>query len=373
MSREMEVKDPANTSSVGAAGLLSRREALALLISATACGNMALSAAGQDVQARKQASAPGKKPYLCLVSRHIQWTTPETGIEVAKQAGFPGILWTVRGGAHIEAPQVETELPRIVKLTRDAGLETPMVITAIGDTRADRVEAILATMQSLGIRLYRAVTPRYDYKSPIEPQVDNCRKNIAALAKLNEKYNVAAAFHTHSYANTIGGSGWDLIMAVQDADPRYVGLNYDIGHVTAKGGYGWRESVRDAGAYLHSVSVKDFYWEKEPSAPAGQYPWRTRFVRPGEGMVDFSEFFRYLQSIDFNGPLENYFEYSVDVPGQVKRFDMLGTNYKKWKLEMPEEMFVGVLKRDVNFYNDVWQQAIASPAAPEFSMKAGEA
>lgn len=351
-------------------GLVSRREAVAMLIAATAVGDLPFAAEAQQSVTSAKGSVRDK-PYLSLVSRHIQWTTAENGIEFAKQAGFPAILWTVRPGSHVHPEQVETELPRIVKLTKAAGLETPMIITAVGDVSSDRAEAILATMQELGIRLYRAVTPRYDYTAPVAPQLALCHKKIAALAKLNEKYNTTAAFHTHSYADTIGGSGWDLIGVVQDVDPRYVGLNYDIGHVTAKGGYGWRESVRDAGPYLHSVSIKDFYWEKQAHVPAGQYAWRTRFVRPGDGMVDFSEFFRYLQGIGFEGPLENYFEYSVDVPGLAKPLDLLGTDYGKWKLEMPREMFAGFLTRDVRFYNDVWQQALTTPPAPAFSMKAG--
>jgi sugar phosphate isomerase/epimerase len=350
---------------------VSRRQALAMLMSATALGGAALRAESQETASTVGKAAVRQKPNLSLVSRHIQWTDAENGIAIAKDAGFPAILWTVRRGAHIEPEQVEKELPRIVGLTRAAGLETPMLITAIGDVSSDRAEAILATMQGLGIRLYRAGMPRYDYNSPVMPQIDAARKKAAALAKLNEKYNTTAAFHTHAYADTIGGSGWDLLMVVNGLDPRYVGLNYDIGHVTAKGGAGWRESIRAVGPYLHSVSIKDFFWEKEPNVPAGQWPWRTHFVRPGDGMVNFPDFFRYLQAINFQGPFENYFEYSVDVPGLPKPFDMLGTDYKKWKLEMTQAQFVGYLKRDVNFYNTVWQQTLTTPPPPPFSVKAG--
>ena len=121
----------------------SRREALSLLLSATA-----------SAYAQGTAPAPAKpvsrdQPNLALVSRHLQWTDAETGIAVAKEAGFPAILWTVRRGAHIEPAEVEKELPRIVKLTRAAGLETPMIITAIGDEASDKSEAILATMRGL--------------------------------------------------------------------------------------------------------------------------------------------------------------------------------------------------------------------------------
>src|SRR5512132_2926486 len=133
----------------------SRREVLTLLVSvaSTAGSQLAYAQGTAPVPAREQ-------PNLGLVSRHLQWTDAETGIEIAKRAGFPSILWTVRRGAHIEPSDVERELPRVVKLTRAAGLETPMIITAIGDEGSDNVEGIMATMQGLGIRLYRAGSQR---------------------------------------------------------------------------------------------------------------------------------------------------------------------------------------------------------------------
>lgn len=352
---------------------VTRREAVGLLLAA-GTPVAAMAAGGPDAESRDAmpARAPVRrmKPSLALVSRHLQWTTADEGIEVAREAGFPGILWTVRRGAHIETADVERELPRVVKRTKDAGMETPMIITAIGDGDAANAEVILATMQGLGIRLYRAGAQRYDFAKPLGPQFDEMRRKLAAIARMNEKYGVTAAFHTHAYADSIGGSAWDLWMLMRDLDPRYVGLNYDIAHVMAKGGNGWRESIRAVGPYLHSVSVKDFLWEKEGSVPDGQWPWRTRFVAPGQGMVNFLDFFRYLQSIDFQGPLENYFEYSVDLPGRNKPFDMLGTNYGQWKLEMSRQTFVGFLKRDLAFYNGVWQKARNAPPAPDFSVKA---
>ena len=347
----------------------SRREALMLLATGIAAGQA--SAQAQSTSATSSA-AVRQAPNLALVSRHVQWTTAENGLRVAKAAGFPAMLWTVRRGAHVEVAQVETELPRIVGLTRAAGMATPMIITNIAEAGSEGAAATLSTMQRLGIRLYRAAAPRYRYDAPIQPQFDDFRRKLEGLAQLNAKYGTTAAFHTHAYADTIGGSAWDLWMVMKDLDPRYLGLNYDIGHVMAKGGAGWRESVRATGPYLHSVSIKDFLWEKEPAVPRGQWPWRTRLVRPGDGMVDFPDFFRYLQSINFQGPLENYFEYSVDVPGRNKPFDMLGTDYGKWKLEMPEEMFVSFLKRDVAFYNGVWHDALTTPPAPPFSVKADD-
>lgn len=314
-------------------------------------------AIAQPVRALAQSAPAEAGPLLTLVSRHIQWTNVETGIEVAKAAGFPAIAWTVRPGAHIEPANVEKELPRVVELTHKAGLATPMIITAIGDANAPNAEAILGTMQRLGIQRYRAASTRYDYKGDVEAQLEAFRGKMAALAKLNERFGTRGLVHTHSRANTIGGGAWDLWFTLRGLDPRFIGINYDIGHVMAKGGAGWMESARASHRYIGALSVKDFVWRRRTDAPAGAWPWETQFVQPGQGMVNFPEIFKYFQSIGFNGPLETYFEYEVDVPGRTEKMDMLGTDYGKWKLEISREAFTAHMKRDVTFYKQLLAEA----------------
>jgi sugar phosphate isomerase/epimerase len=364
--------DPAERLS-GAEAANSRRDVLAMLASVAAVG-AAVPARSQTLAespAQSARSSVPSMPNLALVSRHLQWTDAENGIRIAQQAGFGAVLWTVRRGAHVTPAQVTTELPQIVEMTRAAGLRVPMVITNIGDVNSDGAGAILATLQRLDIPLYRAAAPRYRYDAPFQPQYDDFRRKLEALSRLNERFGTTAAFHTHAYADTIGGSAWDLWMLMRDLDPRRVGLNYDIGHVMAKGGHGWRESIRAVGPYLHSCSIKDFYWEKHAAVPAGQWPWRTKLVRPGDGMVNFGDFFRHLHAIGFEGPLEQYFEYDVSIPGRATPFDMLGTDYKAWNLDIPEAQYIEYLKRDVRFYKDTWRDTLAVPPPPQFSVKAG--
>lgn len=342
---------------------ISRRQA----VQAVAAGAAWIGAAPS---LRAAVTGPPAQAALALVSRHLQWTTADHGVAVAQAAGFPAVVWTVRRGAHIDASNVQTELPRIVARTRAEGLAVPMLITAISDAQSEAVEPILATMAEQGISLYRAGAQRYRYDAPFQPQYDDFRRKLAGLAKLNEKHGVTAAFHTHAYADSIGGSAWDLWMLMNDLDPRWVGLNYDIGHVMAKGGAGWRESIRAMRPYLHSVSIKDFRWEKLSQVPPGQWPWRTRLVPPGEGMVNFGDFFRYLQATGFGGPMETYYEYLVQVPGVAQPFDMLGTDVGKWQLTIPEAAFVALLQRDVQFYQRLWTTALTTPPPPPFSVKA---
>lgn len=297
-------------------------------------------------------------PTLALVSRHLQWTDWRSGLEVAREAGYPGIVWTVRPGAHVEPENVARDLPEIVETTRAAGLEVPMIITAIGNVRAPHVERMLETFAGLGIARYRASTPRYDYGRDFEPQFDEIRRDLDALAELNRKHGTIACFHTHSNAGSVGGSGWDLWMLMKDIDPRYIGINFDVAHITARSGNGWQDIAHAARAHIQSLSLKDVRaWVRTADARPGEWPWVREFVPPGEGMVDFDRFFSFFRATGFTGPIEVYHEYKAPIPGSDDVIDMLGTAYGSWDLEVPRDYFVALLERDVEFYKAAMRNA----------------
>ena len=326
----------------------SRRE----LLKAVSTAPLALAAASSVASAQTGADrAPATaRSSLCLVSRHLQWTDVEDGAAVAAEAGCKAVAWTVRQGAHIVPQNVERDLPKAVAAARKASLETPMVITALTDAKSDRAEAILDTLRGLGIRYYRAAPFRYDYTQDLLPQIEALKPRIASLVRLNEKFGTTAMYHTHSGTNNVGGGVWDLWMALQGFDPQHVGINYDLGHATIRGGTGWIQTSRIARRFIHGLSVKDFRWVKGQGGRGDLGNWSAEMVPPGEGMVDFKGMFAYFKSIGFSGPIELYQEYRVAVPGRAQPVNMLGTDYGTWKLEMPRTQFVSLLRRDVNFY-----------------------
>jgi sugar phosphate isomerase/epimerase len=326
----------------------SRRDVLKLL------GSVPLAMAANGTAAVTQPAA--KKTQLCLVSRHLQWAGIEEGIATAAEAGCQAIAWTVRGGAHIIEENVERDLPRAVELTRKAGLATPMVISAIVDAKSKRAEAVLSTMQGLGIRYYRAPSFRYDYAQELEPQLEALKPRIASLVALNQKYGTTTMYHTHSAAGTVGGGVWDLWLALKNFDREFVGLNYDLGHATIRGGSGWVETSRFAHKYVHGLSVKDFRWVKGTGGRRSG-AWAAEMVPGGEGMVDFKGMLAYFKSAGFAGPVELYQEYSATVPGVAEPVNMLGTDFGKWKLEMSKAQYVTLLKRDVAFYANALTEA----------------
>jgi len=326
----------------------SRRDLLKALGAAPMAASIATVTSAQSA-ARTPAAAAPSKTHLCLVSRHLQWTDVQEGAAVAAEGGCQAVAWTIRGGAHILPRNVERDLPIAVEAARKAGLEAPMVITAIVDAKSESVEAILDTMRGLGIRHYRAAPFRYDYSGDLVAQLEALKPRIAGLARLNEKYGTTAMYHTHSGTGNIGGGVWDLWLAVKDFDPQFVGLNYDLGHATIRGGTGWVETSHIARRHVRGLSLKDFRWVKGDRGHRGAGAWSAEMVPGGEGMVDFAGMLGYFKTVGFAGPIELYQEYMIDVPGR-EPLNMLGTDYGTWKLEIPKARWLSLLKRDVNFY-----------------------
>src|SRR5213596_1237920 len=144
----------------------SRRDVIKILTAAPLVASRGSSAA-------PSAAAPAPaKTRLCLVSRHLQWTNMEEAVSVAAEAGCKAVAWTVRQGAHMLPANVERDLPKAVELAHKAGLDTPMLITALNDVKSERAEAVLDSMRGVGIRYYRAAPFRYDYSADLAQQIE---------------------------------------------------------------------------------------------------------------------------------------------------------------------------------------------------------
>lgn len=329
---------------------ISRREVLTSLALAPLAGPVAARTAtgvGVDAQAQSGAAAAGPRRQhpIGLVSRHVQWTSMEDAVAVAKEVGFDEIEWNVRTGGHIDPTRVAQELPKAVELTKKAGLAVRMVTTSIQDANSPNVQAILETMSGLGIRCYRGGQYfRFDYAKPLWPQLEALKPRMAGLATLNAKYGTQVAYHTHSAPGNIGGNIWDFWEVVKGFDPKQVGLNYDIGHAVARGGVGWIDGALISATHIVALAIKDTRWDKGPRG------WRAEFVPVGEGMVDLPRLAGVLEQGNFTGPVNIHYEHN----------GMLGDDLGKWQIPMPRERYLALLKADL----DAVRAGLAAAAPP---------
>ncbi|MES1257385.1 MAG: sugar phosphate isomerase/epimerase family protein [Acidobacteriota bacterium] len=265
------------------------------------------SAAALAATSSLPAQPPAPKLKIAIFSKHLEFLEGEELAKSAKEIGFDGIDLAVRAKGHVEPERVRQDLPPLVAIIRQHGLEVPMLTTDIADADTPFANDILAVMTDLGIHHYRWGGYKWVAGTPLARQIEDFKPRVAKLAALNGQYQASAMYHTHSGVDLVGASIWDLHEILKGFDPKLVGVNYDIGHATVEGGLGgWIESLRITGEYLRGVAIKDFLWEKNAKGR-----WDVAWKPLGQGMVKFPRFFGMLREARFAGPLQLHFEYPL--------------------------------------------------------------
>ena len=274
-----------------------------------------------------------QKLKVAIFSKHLQFVQGEELARTAAEVGFDGVDITARKGGHVEPAAVAKDLPALVKIIRDHGLEVPMITTDVADAETPFTEDLLKAASALGIRYYRFGAFKWDPKQSYAAQIEAMKPRLSRLAALNSRYQTCAIYHTHSGAGLVGASIWDLHEIMHDLDPKLVGINYDVGHATIEGGLGgWIASFRISGPHLRGIAVKDFVWAKDAKGA-----WREEWKPIGEGMVKFDQFFGMVAETDFNGPLQLHFEYPLG-----------GANNGARTLTVPRDQVLATMKKDLS-------------------------
>jgi len=260
-------------------------------------------------------AAAAKPRPISIFSKHLQWLSIADAAAFAKECGFESIDLTVRKGGHVEPEGVETELPMAADTIRKAGVELGMITTAIVDADHPDTAPILRAAAKSGVKHYRWGGWKYDLAKPVPAQIDQGRRRGGALAALNEKHGVCGIYHVHSGIAQHGASVWDILISLRDHNPKFLAVNYDLGHATVEGGFGgWIHSFHASVANIGGVALKDFLWKKNAKGE-----WRPVWVPLGEGMVNFAEFGKMLNASPFDGPVQLHMEYDLGGAGHGDR------------------------------------------------------
>ena len=299
----MQPKEPSNTHSRRAFIRTSVLSAGALSVGLQALSHSGTTEPLQAANSVKNKSLPGTGP-VCLFSKPLQFLpVPEMATALAAM-GFNGIDLTIRKGGHVEPATAVTDLPIAVAAIRRAGLEVPMVVTEIIDPKHPLSEPIIKTLANLGIKQYRTAFTAFRPEIGVAKSLDVFKKDFAALAALNKKYGVKGAYQNHSGLR-LGGSVWDIWTVLRDADPKWMGIQYDPKHACIEGQQSWVHSFELVKDHVHSINIKDFHWHKKGQA------WQQLQVPLGEGMVDFKKFFNLVKQYNLNVPVSLHLEYAL--------------------------------------------------------------
>jgi len=257
--------------------------------------------------ARVAAAPSNRNLKVAVFSKHLQFLKGAELASAAAEMGFDGIDITVRPGGHVDPARAAEELPPLVSLIRQNGLDVPMVTTDIVDAASPHARNVLKTLDTLGIRYYRWGGFKYDAGQPFSRQLEAFRRRSDGLAALNADYKLCAIYHTHSGVGLVGAPVWDIFQILNGLNRDAVAINYDVGHATVEGGLGgWIDSFRLAEPYIRGVAFKDFFWQKD-----ARKGWEPAWVPLGQGMVRFPAFCSMLAQTSFEGPVQLHFEYPL--------------------------------------------------------------
>jgi sugar phosphate isomerase/epimerase len=255
------------------------------------------------------ATASSSRPTLCIFSKHMPKLSYDELGRVSREIGFGGVDLTVRPKGHVLPERVAQDLPRAVEAIRAHGLEVPMITTDLKSAADPAARPTLSTAGRLKIPFWKAGYWRYKTGEDPEKQIAELKPVVNALAAIGSEYGVAAGLHNHSGDN-IGSAVWDYRELLHALDPRWMGYYFDPAHATIEGGlYGHTLATELALKNLKMVALKDFYWIKKSGR------WTVSWCPLGEGMVDWSKFFRALAQARFTGPISLHLEY----PGGEER------------------------------------------------------
>ena len=326
---------------------MSRRTLLMGVAMSGALHALTLNAAEPQPAELQAGGADSEKLKICIFSKHLQWANVPEAAAIARDIGFDGMDLTVRADGHVLPERVESDLPKAVEAVHRTGLQVPMITTEITSITTPHAKAILKTAHQLGIKQYRWNGLEYKPNEGIARQLDELEPQMRALAGLNQENQICGMYHTHSGPGKVGGPIWDLWYMFRQLDPRWIGVNYDIGHATIEGGYGgWIASSRLVKNYMRGIALKDFRWAQNTGASTHQDPydkslgvknaWVPHWCPLGEGMVNFPEFFAIIKAANFSGPVQLHFEYPL---GGAENGDRT--------LRLPRQDVIAAMRRDL--------------------------
>ena len=186
--------------------------------------------------------------------------------------------------------------------------------------------AALADYAAAGIKLHAAGTIYFpkDEDADIRSKFEYCKRagigvivagdpaaeTLPRIEKFVKEYDILFAIHNHGPEDKIWHSPLDVLKAVKGMDPR-MGCCIDVGH-TVRAGTDVVQSIREVGARLHNVHMKDLtnFQSKESQ------------VAVGEGMMPVKKIFEALGTIKYKGFVDLEYEIHADdpMPGVIDSF-----------------------------------------------------
>ena len=276
-----------------------------------------------------------------IFSKHLQFLDYPEMAETAAEIGFSGVELSVRPGGHVLPENVSADLPKAIDAVRSRGLLAEMMVTRITDPHSEVNRQVLKTAVELGIKTYRMGYFRTPPERTVWESILECRKTMQELAALNARLGIQGNYQNHA-GTRVGANIWEIWHMLEGIEPFALGCQYDIRHATVEGGYSWTTGLRLIRDSINNIVIKDFRWERIDGR------WQAFHTPLGEGMVDFTGYFKLLKSYGIQVPVSLHCEYDL---GGAEHGD------RKLKDGWTKARVAQAMKRDLLALKDLWAKA----------------
>lgn len=268
-------------------------------------------------------------------------SVPELG-EKARALGFDGLDVNVRPGHPVHPENVEAALPQAVKVWQEQGLCCPLATTPVSciNPREPEVESLYAGCAAAGVPRVKIgffpFKPGDDYWALVHA----ARRALEEFARLGQRHGVQTVYQVHS-GPVLGSNCAGLMHLLHDFDPQWVGAYPDLGHMILDG-EDYPMGLAMVQDYLSIVAVKDAYHAPQPVG--SEPPFVPRFVKLGDGAVNWRRALAALKALDYDGTFSVHTEYGFDesIIRQVGYADETPPHLEAW------------VKDDATYVRKIW-------------------
>jgi L-ribulose-5-phosphate 3-epimerase len=274
-----------------------------------------------------------------IFSKHLQFLDYKTTGEMAAEMGFSGVDLTVRPDGHVLPELVKTDLPKAVKAIRASGVNCKMITTSIESVDNPLDLNILESASEESINYYRTNWFKYKHNMSMPDSLLFYQNEIKKLSDLNQKLNLIGCYQNHA-GDRVGASFWEVHKILENVNPEYFGSQYDVRHAMVEGFYSWENGFNLLQPQIKVIVLKDYKWAQVNGK------WEAINVPIGEGMVDFTKYFKLLKKHQIKPPVSLHLEY-----------DLGGAEKGNRKITVDKKVVFDAMKSDLKKVQKLWKDA----------------
>lgn len=276
---------------------------------------------------------------ISIFSKHLQFLDYHTTGAMAAELGFDGVDLTVRPKGHVLPESVAQDLPLAIEAIKKAGSSCQMITTSIQSVHNPLDLDIIKTAAQCDVQYYRTHWYKYKEDQSMEERLAQLQIEIKHLGEYNKQHDIMGVYQNHA-GTSVGASYWEINEILKTVDTEYFGTQYDIRHAIAEGGLSWKNGLQLLQKHIKTIVLKDFKW--------GQIngKWKPINVPIGEGMVDFTSYFKLLKKYKINVPVSLHLEY-----------DLGGAEKGHYDISIDKKVVFDAMTRDLVAIRKLWANA----------------